>query len=341
MAHYVVAGCAGFIASRVSAKLLDQGHRVIGIDDLCPAYDVRMKLWRLRQLEGREGFSFHRLDVADRSAMEALGRGLPEVAAVFNLAARAGVRQSVAIPHVYVETNVTGTLNLLEICRRNNIPRFLLASTSSLYGARNPIPYSEEASTDAPLSPYAASKKGAEAMCHSYRHLFGINVAIPRYFTVYGPAGRPDMSAFRFVQWISEGRPVTVYGDGSQKRDFTYVDDIADGTIAAGQSVEGLEVVNLGSDSPVVLIDAIRTIEAALGQKADLRFEPAHRADVAATWANIDKAQKLLGWTPRVNFTQGIANLVAWYRENRSWARDVETAEPAPERAVSPADVPG
>ena len=203
----------------------------------------------------------------------------------------------------------------------------------------NPLPFREDAGTDHPLSPYAASKKAAEALCYTYHHLYAIDVTVFRYFTVYGPAGRPDMSPFRFVQWINEGRPVTVYGDGQQSRDFTYVEDIARGTVA-GLAPLGYEVINLGSDQPVVLMDAIHLIERLLGRKAALKFEPAHASDMRRTWANIDKAGRLLampsasasapaqtgtGWRPLVGFEEGFRRIVAWYLDNRGWASQVET----------------
>jgi UDP-glucuronate 4-epimerase len=349
MAVYLVTGCAGFIAAKVVDLLLGDGHKVVGIDDLNDAYDVRLKTWRLARLEGRRGFVFHRVDITDREALgrvfdDARGTGgkgrtpihhkLPPVSfdAVLNLAARAGVRQSVQDPWVYFGTNVMGTLNLLELCRGFGVSKFVLSSTSSLYGASTPRPFREDANTDGPLSPYAASKKGAEALCHTYHYLYGMDITVFRYFTVYGPAGRPDMSLFRFVQWISEGRPVIVYGDGQQSRDFTYVDDIARGTIAGlrclaqdGAAPGGYEVINLGSDEPVVLMDAIRAVEAAVGREAQLEHQPRHPADVLATWADITKAEQLLGWRPQTPFRDGIHNLVGWYRENRSWASQIAT----------------
>lgn len=325
MAHYLVTGCAGFIASRVSELLVEAGHTVTGIDNLNDAYDRRLKHWRLDRLKLEPGFTFAEADISDNRALTPIWAGMPKPEAVFNLAARAGVRQSVETPGVYFDTNVTGTLNLLELARQSGVNRFLLASTSSLYGSHNTMPYREDADTGRPLSPYAASKKAAEALCYSYHHLYGMDVAIPRYFTVYGPAGRPDMSAFRFVQWISEGRPVTVYGDGTQKRDFTFVDDIARGTIAAGLQTKGFEVVNLGSDEPIELMDCIRTIERLVGKPAQLSFEAAHKADVNATWADIGKARQSLDWTPRTRFQEGLERLVGWYRDNASWARLIQT----------------
>jgi UDP-glucuronate 4-epimerase len=322
MSNYLLTGVAGFIASKVAELLLEQGHTVVGVDNLNDAYDVRLKLWRLAQLEGLPGFQFHRLDITDRTALEELFA--LEFDAVINLAARAGVRQSVENPWVYFETNVTGTLNLLELCREFAVSKLVLASTSSLYGAHNPRPFREDADTDHPLSPYAASKKAAEALCHTYHYLHGLDVTVLRFFTVYGPAGRPDMSLFRFVQWIREGRPVRVYGDGQQSRDFTYVDDVARGTIAALKPL-GYEVINLGSDEPVVLMDAIRLVEGLAGEEACLEFQPRHPADVLATWADIGKAGRLLGWRPQVGFQEGLERLVHWYQANRDWARDVAT----------------
>lgn len=326
MVTYLLTGAAGFIASRVAQFLLADGHQVVGLDNLSDAYDVRLKTWRLEQLRAQPGFQFHRLDITDLKALEALWETerFADCAAVINLAARAGVRQSVENPWVYIDTNVTGTLNLLELCRRSGVRKFVLASTSSLYGAHNPMPYREDADTNQPLSPYAASKKAAEVLCYTYHYLYGLDVTVPRYFTVYGPAGRPDMSLFRFVQWISEGRPVVVFGDGMQSRDFTYVDDIARGTIAALQPV-GYGVFNLGSDQPVVLMEAIRLIEKLVGRAAQLEFRPRHPADVLATWADITRARADLGWQPTVTTQQGIENLVRWYQAHRAWASQINT----------------
>lgn len=329
MATYLVTGAAGFIASNVVDRLLADGHAVVGLDNLNDAYDVRLKQWRQRQLAGRAGYAFHALDICDRPALAKLfadqqERRAAPFDAVINLAARAGVRQSVENPWVYYDTNTTGTLNLLELCREHGVKKFVLASTSSLYGKDNPMPYREDLDTNRPLSPYAASKKAAEALCYTYHYLYDLDVTVLRYFTVYGPAGRPDMSLFRFVQWIAEGRPVIVFGDGRQSRDFTYVADIARGTIA-GLRPLGYEVINLGSDTPVVLMDAVHLIEELVGQPANVVFKPAHPADVQATWADISKAERLLGWRPEQQANSGITSLVRWYQDNRSWAKDIDT----------------
>ena len=268
-------------------------------------------------------FEFQQLSICDLAAMRQLfetqktdGASQVPFNAVLNLAARGGVRASVADPWVYLETNATGTLNLLELCRVHGVKKFVLASTSSLYGGDNPVPFSEEADTSRPLSPYAASKKAAEAMAFTYHHLHGLDVSALRYFTVYGPAGRPDMSVFRFMRQIAEGKPITVYGDGSQERDFTYVDDIARGTIAALAPL-GFEVINLGGDRPVRLDFVIQSIASQFDRQPVIEYRPAHPADVPATWANVEKARRLLDWSPQVGVEEGLQRTADWYRANR------------------------
>jgi nucleoside-diphosphate-sugar epimerase len=323
MANYLVTGCAGFIGARVSAMLLDEGHGVVGVDNLNDAYDPRLKDWRLKRLLGREGFQFLKLDISDRQAVNEQCSAFA-LDGIINLAARAGVRSSVEIPWTYVETNTNGTLNLLEFCRHHNVPKFVLASTSSLYGATPPLPTPETAESDHPLQPYAASKKGAEALAYSYHYLFGIDTTVFRYFTVYGPAGRPDMVMFRFCQWIAEGRPVQVTGDGTQSRGFTYVDDIARGTIL-GLKPLGYELINLGGHETITINDMVTVIENKLGRKANLEYIPRNPADVMENWANVDKARRLLGWQPQVGLDEGIGHLVDWYLAERSWASQIAT----------------
>lgn len=318
----LLTGTAGFIASRVGHLLIDRGDEVIGIDSMNNAYDTRLKTWRLAQLEDRTQFTFHHMDISDRVAL----RDVVEAAApnaVINLAARAGVRQSVDDPWSYYETNVIGTLNLLHLCQELGIPKFVLASTSSAYGNQTQQPFTEEMPTDMPLSPYAASKKAAEVLAYTYHDLYDIDVTVFRYFTVYGPAGRPDMSIFRFIRWIDEGLPVQVFGNGTQRRDFTFVEDIARGTVA-GLAPIGYELINLGGSSPVSLLELIRIIEEKLDKKAHIVFQPANPLDVAATWADISKAQDLLGWRPESDLSAGIERAVEWYRANRELAVAVE-----------------
>jgi UDP-glucuronate 4-epimerase len=326
MSSYLISGVAGSIGARTAELLLEEGHRVIGVDNLNDAYDVRMKEYRLRRLQRYPAFRFHRLDISERA--QVLGDTSPiekeEIEAVIHLAARAGVRASVENPWIFLETNLIGTLNMLEWARQHGVPKFIFASTSSIYGSNPPLPTPEDASSDRPLQPYAASKKGAEALCHSYHYLYGLDVTILRYFTVYGPAGRPDLAMFRFCQWIHEGRPVRVNGDGEQSRGFTYVDDIAHGTILALKPL-GYEIINLGGHEVITINALIRLFEEVIGQRAQVIYGPPNPADMLTNWADVSKARRLLGWEPRVSLREGVERLVEWYRQERSWAREILT----------------
>lgn len=322
MGNYLVTGAAGFIGGRTSEMLIRDGHTVVGVDNLNEAYDLRMKEYRLKRLQAMDGFEFRRLDISEKSIIgELAGQSFD---GVINLAAWAGVRASVRNPWVYVESNMTGTLNMLELCRQTGTRKFVVASTSSIYGENPPYPTPETASSSEPLQPYAASKKGAEAMSHAYHHLYGIDVTVVRFFTVYGPAGRPDLSIFRFVQWISEGRPVRVNGDGEQSRGFTFIDDIARGVILALKPV-GYEIVNLGGHEVITINNLIRLIEDIVGKKAQVQFGPPDPADMRSNWADVSKAGALLGWEPQFNMQAGIEKLVEWYNAEREWASEIIT----------------
>jgi len=325
MFTYLVTGAAGFIAFKVIDFLLEEGNFVVGMDNLNSAYDPRLKQWRLDQLKTRKNFVFYQQDICDRKALDEIAGKHRTFQAVINLAARAGVRYSVEDPWAFLDSNVTGTLNLLEFCRHNDIGKFILASTSSIYGLNPPLPTPEEADSSRPLQPYAASKKAAEVLAHSYHHLYSLDITIFRYFTVYGPAGRPDLALFRFVQWISEGRPVQVSGDGSQSRGFTYLDDIARGTLL-GLKPLGYEIINLGGHQTVTVNELIYRIENLTGKKAQIEYIPLHCADMHASWADTTKARELLGWDPLVTLEEGIPALVDWYRQERSWASQIITA---------------
>jgi len=322
MGNYLVTGAAGFIGARTSELLIKDGHTVAGIDNMNDAYDPRMKEYRLRRLQAMPGFTFHKLDISQKSTIDHFTS--EKFDGVINLAARAGVRYSVEDPWVFVESNVLGTLNMLEICRQTGTKKYVVASTSSIYGAEPPYPTPESASSSEPLQPYAASKKGAEAMCHAYHHLYDIDVSVVRYFTVYGPAGRPDLALFRFVQWVSEGKPVRVNGDGEQSRGFTYIDDIARGTILALKPV-GYEVINLGGHEVITINNLIRLIEDVIGKKADVQYGPPNPADMFTNWADVTKAGELLGWEPQFNMRSGVERLVEWYNAEREWASQVLT----------------
>lgn len=323
MSTYLLTGAAGFIASRTAALLTAAGHEVVGIDCLNDAYDVRLKLARLDRLKDLPSFHFHKIDIEDIAAVESLFK-THHFDAVLHLAGRAGVRYSMENPHSYFATNAIGTLNVLEAMRRHGIKKMVLSSTSSLY-AGQPVPFTECLPVNTPISPYAASKKAAEILAYTYHHLYGMDISVVRYFTVYGPAGRPDMSPFRFIKWIDEGQPISLYGDGKQSRDFTYVDDIAAGTIAAVKPV-GYEVINLGGGRrPFTLNEMIGLLEELLGKTARIQYLPSHQTDMAETHADISKAGRLLGWQPNVELREGLSQTVEWYRENYEWARHIHT----------------
>jgi UDP-glucuronate 4-epimerase len=322
MGNYLVTGAAGFIGARTAEMLISDGHTVVGIDNVNDAYDPRMKEYRLKKLQALPGFTFHKLDISEKSVIDPLKD--QKFDAVINLAARAGVRFSVENPWVFVESNMTGTLNMLELCKQTGTKKFIMASTSSIYGEDPPYPTPESAPSSEPLQPYAASKKGAEAMSHAYHHLYGIDVSIVRYFTVYGPAGRPDLALFRFVQWVSEGRPVRVNGDGKQSRGFTYIDDIARGTILALKPL-GYEVINLGGHEVITINDLVSLIEDVVGKKAIVEHGPPNPADMFTNWADVTKAGELLGWEPQFNMRAGVERLVEWYNAEREWAKNILT----------------
>jgi UDP-glucuronate 4-epimerase len=322
MANYLVTGAAGFIGARTSEFLIKDGHTVAGVDNLNETYDPRVKEYRLKKLQALLGFTFHKQDISQKSVIDHFKDHQFE--GVINLAARAGVRASVKDPWAYVETNMIGTLNMLEVCRATATKKFIVASTSSIYGEDPPYPTPESASSSEPIQPYAASKKGAEAMTHAYHHLYDIDVSVVRYFTVYGPAGRPDLSIFRFVQWISEGLPVRVNGDGEQSRGFTYIDDIARGTILALKPV-GHEVINLGGHEVITINNLIKLIEDVVGKKAIVEYGPPDPADVRSNWADVTKAGEMLGWEPQFDMRSGIENLVEWYNTEREWASQILT----------------
>jgi UDP-glucuronate 4-epimerase len=324
MGSYLVTGAAGFIGSKVSEVLLAAGHQVVGVDNMDPVYDLRLKNWRLERLQDFPTFAFYQDSICDRTALDKIAHEHKKIDGVINLAAKAGVRDSVLNPWSYYDTNLTGTLNLLEMCRHNNIPKFILASTSSIYGEDAPYPTPETAGSSLPLQPYAASKKAAETLGYSYHYLYNLDVTVLRYFTVYGPAGRPAMSMFRFAKWILEGHEVMVFGDGEQTRGFTYLDDIANGSVLALKPM-GYEIINLGGHESISINDLIRKFEGIIGKKANVKYYPQNAADMSASWADTSKAQRMLGWKPQVSLDEGLRNVVAWYQQEYEWASQVDT----------------
>ncbi len=319
MEKILLTGCCGFIGSKVGELLLKKNCRVLGIDEVNDYYDVLLKEWRLARLKEDKNFTFIKEDIASPKVKDAVKSFAP--GAIINLAARAGVRASIKDPFVYFRANLTGTLNLLEAAKEQGIKKFILSSTSSVYPGEE-MPFNEDLAVNRPISPYAASKKSAEAVCYTYHYLYGIDVTVFRYFTVYGPAGRPDMSVFRFIKQVDEGVPLTLFGDGTQKRDFTYVEDIAGGTVG-GLNLKGFNTINLGGNHPYSINELIALIEKELGKKAAIEYKPFQKTDVFATWADIENAKKLLGWKPVTGLEAGIKKTVEWYKENKEWAKNI------------------
>lgn len=310
MKKVLLTGAAGFIGAETVRKLLAKGIEVIGIDNLNDYYDVSLKQYRLKALENSK-FKFIQVDIEDKAALKEIFK-TNQIDVIFNLAARAGVRYSMENPDIYMTTNAMGTLNILECMKEFKVPKLVLASTSSLY-AGQPLPFKEDLAVNTPISPYAASKKAAEVMAYTYHYLYQIDVSIVRYFTVYGPAGRPDMSPYIFADKLLKGEELPLFGTGNQSRDFTYVEDIAEGTILAAKNL-GYEIINLGGgNNPYSLHDMISLMEKASGKKAKIKTGDSIKADMEITWADISKAKRLLNWEPKVSFEEGINRLMAWH----------------------------
>lgn len=320
----LVTGAAGFIGFHTAAALLDRGEAVIGVDNLNDYYDVGLKEARLEALAAREGFTFQRLDIADKDAVAALIGGHGDIARVIHLAAQAGVRYSLVDPFAYTRANVEGTLVLLEACRTlEGLDHFVFASSSSVYGGNEKMPFSVADRVDQPLSLYAATKRAMELMCHAYAHVYRMPLTGLRFFTVYGPWGRPDMAAFIFIRKILAGEPIPVFNDGDMARDFTYIDDIIQGVMAAldrpPEAADGAipyRLYNLGNNKAEPLMRFIGVLEDALGKKAEMEFKPMQTGDVRETYADITESQRDLGFEPKTSIDDGLPRLVAWYRDH-------------------------
>jgi UDP-glucuronate 4-epimerase len=328
----LVTGAAGFIGTATTLRLLDRGDEVVGIDNLNDYYDVGLKASRLARLDGRANFRFIRMDVADRPAVTQLFAA-EQFDRVIHLAAQAGVRYSLTNPNAYVDSNLVGFVNILEGCRHNKVRHLVYASSSSVYGGNRKMPFSEHDGVDHPVSLYAATKKASELMAHTYSHLYDLPTTGLRFFTVYGPWGRPDMAYFSFTKAILEGRPIDVFNHGKMQRDFTYIDDIVEGVLrvldrtatadpdydALGADPAGssgpYRVFNIGNHQPVPLLDFIGTIESALGMAAEKRLLPMQDGDVPATYADTSLLEQWVGFAPATPIEEGIARFVAWYRD--------------------------
>lgn len=328
----LVTGVAGFIGHHVAARLLDRGDDVVGLDNVNDYYDVRLKQARLARLTGRNGFEFHRLDLADRAGIEGLfANRRPQ--RVIHLAAQAGVRYSLTNPHAYIESNLVGFINVLEGCRHRGVEHLVFASSSSVYGANTRMPFSVHQNVDHPVSLYAATKKANELMAHTYSHLYRLPTTGLRFFTVYGPWGRPDMALFLFTKAISEGRPIDVFNEGRMRRDFTYIDDIVEGVVRvcdrvaepmAGWSGDAPDpagsaapyrLYNIGNNNPVELMRLIELLEQVIGRKAEKRLLPMQPGDVPATYADVDDLTRDVGFRPATPIEEGVRRFVDWYRE--------------------------
>ncbi len=328
----LLTGAAGFIGAAVAAPLLARGDEVVGLDNLNDYYDVQLKRDRVAQLQGRPGWRFEAMDVADRAGLQALFER-ERFDRVVHLAAQAGVRYSLRNPHAYVDSNVVGFVNLLEACRHMQVQHLVYASSSSVYGGNTRMPFSEHDSVDHPVSLYAATKKANELMAHTYSHLFGLPTTGLRFFTVYGPWGRPDMALFLFTRAILEGRPIDVFNQGQMRRDFTYIDDVVEGVVRVLDRVPGPDpdyrseapdpgsshapyrVFNIGNHEPVALLDFIACLEEALGRPAVKNLLPMQPGDVPATYADVDALAAWVGFRPSTDVRTGVRRFVAWYRD--------------------------
>src|SRR5574337_818689 len=343
----LVTGAAGFIGMHAAERLLARGDQVVGVDNLNDYYDVQIKLDRLARLTPHPGFRFVKLDVADRAGLEKLFAE-ERVDRVIHLAAQAGVRYSLVNPHAYVESNLVGFMNILEGCRHHAVQHLVYASSSSVYGGNTKMPFSEHHSVDHPVSMYAATKKANELMAHTYSHLYGLPTTGLRFFTVYGPWGRPDMALFLFTKAILEGRPIDVFNHGKMKRDFTYIDDIVQGVIRTLDRVVSADsgydpaqpsparsnvpyrLFNIGNHEPVALMDFIEMIEEATGRTALKNFLPMQDGDVPATHADVDALARWTGFLPGTPVRTGVARFVQWYRQYYGVERQAPRQHPAP-----------
>lgn len=311
---FLVTGAAGFIGFHLCGKLLEAGNQVIGVDNLNPYYDVSLKRARLDLLRSQKDFHFYKEDIENLSGLKEIFKR-HAIGRICNLAAQAGVRHSLKDPFSYQKSNLQGFLNLLELAREHGVANFVFASSSSVYGSNTKIPFSVEDRVDTPVSLYGATKRANELMAHAYSHLFQIPCTGLRYFTVYGPWGRPDMALFLFTEAILKSRPINVYNYGRMRRDFTYIDDIVEGTVAALEKPFAYEIFNLGNSNATELMDFIGIIEEQLGREAKKNMMPLQPGDVTETSADIQKSKEMLGFIPKTSLREGIRHFVAWYRE--------------------------
>ena len=310
---FLVTGAGGFIGSHLCERLIAGGNTVVGLDNFDPFYDRKIKESNIKTLKKSDRFKLVEGDIREAGCVESICKNGIDI--IVHLAAKAGVRPSIADPLGYADCNINGTMVLLEAARKSNIKKFIFASSSSVYGNNKKVPFSETDNVDFPISPYAATKKAGELICHTYHHLYKIDITCLRFFTVYGPRQRPDLAIHKFAKLIEQGKPIPVFGDGSMERDFTYIDDIIAGTVAAIEKCEGFEIYNLGESRPIRLDKLIEEIEKALGKKAIIERKPAQPGDVERTYADVTKVRKRLGYKPDTDIAVGLAKFVEWLRE--------------------------
>jgi UDP-glucuronate 4-epimerase len=308
----LITGSAGFIGSHLCERLLAYGWQVVGIDNFDDFYDPQIKYRNIAACLGNNNFCLVEADIRDSAAVRtALNH---DVDIIVHLAARAGVRPSIEQPLLYADVNINGTMVLLEAAKKHHIKKIIFASSSSVYGNNKKVPFVETDNVDFPISPYAATKKAGELICHSYHHLYDISVTCLRFFTVYGPRQRPDLAIHKFARLIRDDKPVPIFGDGSMKRDFTYIADIVDGTISAMEKCSGFEIYNLGNSNPASVNDLVAAIEKALGKKAQMEYQPLQPGDVNITYADITKAHEILGYNPNTSLKAGLEKFVTWFK---------------------------
>lgn len=310
----LVTGAAGFIGSHLCERLLTEGWVVVGVDNFDDFYDPQIKRRNIELCLRNKNFQLIEADIRDSAAMDnAVGDGID---IIVHLAARAGVRPSIEKPLLYADVNINGTATLLEVAGKNKVGKFVFGSSSSVYGNNKKVPFSEDDNVDFPISPYAATKKAGELICHTYHHLYGISITCLRFFTVYGPRQRPDLAIHKFVKLIEQNKPIPIFGDGTMMRDFTYIDDIIDGVVAAMQKCDGFNIYNLGESRPIKVNDLVVQIEGALGKKAKKEYLPPQPGDVERTYADVTKAIEELGYKPKTTIERGLAEFVKWLRQD-------------------------
>jgi len=312
----LITGGAGFIGSHLAERLLERGRGVVVLDNFDPFYEASIKRRNIRRASGHPAYTFVEGDIRDSESLDALFES-QSIGAAVHLAARAGVRPSIQDPILYSSVNLDGTTRLLEACRRHGVKRFLFGSSSSVYGNNDKVPFGEEDPVDRPISPYAATKKAGEVLCHSYHHLFDMQIDCLRFFTVFGPRQRPEMAIHKFTRRLADGRKIQQYGDGSSARDYTFVADIVDGILAVLEHDSGYEIWNLGGSHAITLAELVEKIAARLGVRPEVEQLPMQPGEVERTWADIDKAQRVLGWSPRVGIDRGLDLFLAWFREEQ------------------------